>query len=168
MSPTRSDKSDGLWAEFQNTFSEFAGLSIQAFSETGSAIHPSPKLPSLCAFFQRYPETRAACRKDCFSKVAACRDSRKILSARCYAGLSYRVVPIRRRNRLHSVILVGRVLTEVFGGEQCLGFIECYKLSREAFLESLAGVRSLGSSDLDRIAVFVRRLATTFIAGDTR
>jgi hypothetical protein len=82
--------------------------------------------------------------------------------------LSYRVVPIRRRNRLHSVILVGRVLTEVFGGEQCLGFIERYKLSREAFLESLAGVRSLGSSDLDRIAVFVRRLATTFIAGDTR
>lgn len=168
MLPVRSDKSYGLWAEFQNTFSEFAGLSIQAFSGTGSAVQPSPKLPALCAFFQHYPETRAACQKNCFSKVAACCDARKILSARCYAGLSYRVIPIRRRNKLHSVILVGRVLSEVFGGEQCLGFIERYKLSRESFLESLAGVRSLGSPDLDRIAVFVRRLATSSIAGNSR
>lgn len=168
MSPARNTKSDGLWAEFQNTFSEFAGLSIQAFSETGSAIQPAPKLPPLCALFQRYPETQAACQKDCFSKVAACRETRKMLSARCYAGLSYRVVPIRRRNRLHSVILVGRVLTEVFGGEQCLGFIERYKLSRQSFLESLAGVRSLGGPDLDRIAAFVRRLATSSIAGESR
>ncbi|MHB8835203.1 MAG: diguanylate cyclase [Candidatus Methylomirabilia bacterium] len=168
MLPARSGSSVGLWSEFQDTFSEFAGLSIQAFSETGSAVHPSPKLPSLCAFFQRYPETQAACQKDCFSKAAACRDARQILPARCYAGLSYRIVPIRRRNRLHSVILVGRVLTEVFGGEQCLGFIERYKLSHDSFLQSLAGLRSLGSPDLDRIAVFVRRLATTSIAGDAR
>ncbi len=168
MALRRSGQGGGLWSEFQNTCSEFAGLSIQAFSATGSAIHPSPTLPTLCAFFQRYPETQAACQKSCFSKVASCRDARKILSARCYAGLSYRVIPIRRRNRLHSVILVGRVLTEVFGGEQCLGFIERYKLSRESFLESLAGVRSLGSPDLDRIAVFVRRLATSLAVGDTR
>jgi len=168
VSPTRSTISGGLWSEFQDSFLEFAGLSIQVFSETASPVHPSPKLPTLCAFFQRYPETQATCQKDCFSKVAACRDARKIISARCYAGLSYRVIPIRRRNRLHSVILVGRVLTEVFGGEQCLGFIERYKLSRESFLESLAGMRSLGSPDLDRVAAFVRRHATSFIAGETR
>jgi len=168
MSPLRSGRGGGLWSEFQSTFSEFAGLSIQAFDGTGKAVHPSPNFPTLCAFFQRYPETQAACQKDCFSKVAVCKDARKILSARCYAGLSYRVIPIRRRNKLHSVILVGRVLTEVFGGEQCLGFIERYKLSRQSFMESLAGVRSLGGPDLDRIADSVRRLAISSIASDSR
>lgn len=168
MSAARSGNTDGLWAEFQNIFSEFAGLSVQVFDEKGIVAHASPKLPTLCSFFQRYPETQAACQKDCFSKVARCRDARKILSGRCYAGMSFRVVPIRRRNRLHSVILVGRVLTEVFGGEQCLGFIERYKLSRELFLENLAGVRTLGGPELDRVAAFVRRLATSFTAGDAR
>jgi diguanylate cyclase (GGDEF)-like protein len=67
-----------------------------------------------------------------------------------------------------SVILVGRVFTEVVGGEQCLGLIERYKLSRQSFLESLAGVRSVGSLELDRIATFVRRLASSFIAADSR
>jgi diguanylate cyclase (GGDEF)-like protein len=161
-------KSRALWSEFQSTCSDLAGISIQAFDEKGRAVHPHPKLPALCALFQRYPETQAVCQKDCFSKAASACDSRTIASSRCHAGLSYRIVPIRRRNRLHSVILVGRVLTEVFGGEQCLGFIERYKLSRETFLESLAGVRSLGGPDLDKLAVFVRHLATTFIAGDTR
>ncbi len=168
MSATRIGNSDGLWSEFQNIFSEFAGLSVQVFDAKGIVVHAPPKLPALCAFFKRYPETQAACQKDCFSKVARCRDARKILSGRCYAGLNFRVIPIRRRNRLHSVILVGRVLTEVFGGEQCLGFIERYQLSRELFLESLAGVRTLGTPELDRIAAFVRRLATSFTAGDTR
>ena len=168
MSPARSGKSDGLWSEFQSTFSESTGLSIQAFNERGIAVHPSLQLPTLCTFFQRYPETRAACQKDCFSRVAACREARKIFPARCYAGLSYRVVPIRKHNRLYSVILVGRVLTEVFGGEQCLGFIERYKLSNKAFLESLDGVRSLSGLELDKIADLVRRMATTFIAGETK
>jgi diguanylate cyclase (GGDEF)-like protein len=168
MSPSRKHRSGALWSDLQSTFSEFAGLSIQTFNETGGAIHPAPKLPTLCALLQRSAETQAACQRDCFGKAAACRDLRKTLSTRCYAGLSYRVVPIRRRNRLHSVIIVGRVLTEVFGGEQCLGFIERYRLSREAFLESLSGLRSLSGPDLDRVAAFVRRLATSFIAGEAR
>lgn len=168
MTPARGGIREALWSEFQDSMSEFAGLSVQVFDEKGVFVHASPRLPSLCAFFQRYPETQVACQKDCFSKVARCRDARKTLSGRCHAGLSFRVIPIRRRNRLESVILVGRVLTEVLGGEQYLGFIERYKLSGELFLESLAGVRSLGSQDLDRFAVFVRRLATRFVATDTR
>lgn len=161
---TRGGKSDGLWSEFQDIAAEFSGLSVQVFDETGAAVRPIPKLPSLCSFFQRYPETAAACQKDCFGRIPRCRDARKILSARCYAGLSYRIVPIRRHNRAHSIILVGRVLTEVFGGEQCLGFIERYKLPRQAFMDSLVGVRSLATPDLERVAVFVRRLATMCFA----
>lgn len=158
----------GLWTDLQGMFSEFSGISIQAFDASGNPFLPAPVLPSLCAFFQRYPETDAACRKDCYRKVTTCRDTRRILPSRCYAGLSYWVVPIRKRNRPHAVVIVGRVLTEVFGGEQCLGFIERYKLPQAAFLENLSGVRSVVGPDLDRLAGFVRRLATTSAAAETR
>ena len=168
MSPARRRRSVDLWSEFQSSFSEFAGISIQAFDDKGEAVQPSPELPPLCALLQRHPETLAACRKDCFRKATTCRNSRNILSARCYAGLSFRVIPVHMRRRPHSVILVGRVHTEVFGGEQCSGFIEKYKLPRQSFLESLAAGRSLGGPDLDRIAAFVRRLAYSFSTADTR
>lgn len=164
----RQGRKTELWPEFQSAFSEFAGLSIQAFDEKGKSVDAFPTLPPLCAFFQRYPETQAACERDCFRKAAMCRETRKIVAERCYAGLSFRIVPIRRRNRLHAVILVGRVLTEVFGGEQCLGFIERYRLSRRSFMESLAGVRTLSGPDLDRIASFLQRLASSFAAVDQR
>jgi diguanylate cyclase (GGDEF)-like protein len=157
-----------MWSEFQSIFSELAGVSVQAFGEKWNTFPPSPDLPSLCTYLHRIPETNAACQKDCFRKAATCRDARRILSARCYAGLGYRIVPIRERNRPHAIILVGRVLTEVMGGEQCLGFIERYKLSRSSFMESLSGVRSLSSPDLDRAAVFIRRMASFFSAADRR
>jgi diguanylate cyclase (GGDEF)-like protein len=165
--PHRSNERT-LWTEFQSVFSEFAGCSVQAFDENGNPFRPSPALPSLCTFFQRFSETSAACRKDCFRKAASCGASRRILSARCYGGLSYRIVPIRKRNRPYAVILVGRVLTEVVGAEQCLALIERYKVSRQSFLESLAGVRTLGKPELDKAAVVIRRLASTALAMDTR
>ncbi len=46
--------------------------------------------------------------------------------------------------------------------------MERYKLPRQSFVESLAGVRSIGSPELDRIAAFVRRLASSFAATETR
>lgn len=168
MSQAGRGYNSGLWTEFQSVFSDFAGFSVQAFDGNGKAFHPAPTLPTLCTFFERYPETSVACRKDCFRKPTACSTSRKVLSARCYAGLSYRIVPVRKRNRPHAVILIGRVLTEVLGGEQCFRVIEKYKLPRLSFLESLAGVRSIGAADLDRMAGFVRRLASSGVAADTR
>jgi hypothetical protein len=75
---------------------------------------------------------------------------------------------MRRSGRPCAVILVGRVLNEVSGAEQYQGFIERYKLSRQAFLESLAGVRTLSSSELERVASFVERLAFTFLSSDAR
>jgi diguanylate cyclase (GGDEF)-like protein len=158
----------GLWAEFQKVFAEFAGISIQLFDERGRAVGPAPDLPPLCAFLERYPETASSCRKDCLRRMASLSGSRRILSARCFAGLSYRIVPVRRRNRPYGVILVGRVLTEVVGGEQCLGLIEKYKLSRPSFLKRLAATRSLGTADLDRAAALVRRLAGAAIAAEAR
>ena len=136
----RSGAAGKVWREFQTVFSEFAGISIQAFDAKGAAILPAPPLPSLCSYLHRQPETLAACQKDCFRKAVTCRDSRRTLSARCYAGLSYRVVPIRRLGTPHGVIIVGRVLTEVLGEEQRRGFIGRYKLSPKAFLESHAGL----------------------------
>ncbi|HWR97759.1 MAG TPA: diguanylate cyclase [Candidatus Methanoperedens sp.] len=168
MSLTRSGAAGRVWREFQTIFSEFAGLSVQAFDVKGAVIQPSPPLPSLCAFLQRQPETRAACQKDCFRKAGTCRDSRRILSARCYVGLSYRIVPIRRQGKPHAVLLVGRALTEVLGEEQRRGFIARFKLPSQAFLESQAGLRSLGASELDRVAAFVRTLALAFVAADAR
>ncbi len=166
--PARPRSYHGLWSDFQQLFSEFAGISVQAFDEIGNPVQPSPPLPALCEYLQRYPATASACRKDCFRKATTCRDSRRSLAARCYAGLSYRIVPIRASRRPHSVILVGRVLSEVFGGEQCMGLIEKYRLSRSSFLESLVGVRSIGGADLDRIAAVVRRLAFSLAVTEAR
>jgi diguanylate cyclase (GGDEF)-like protein len=168
MSSPRRERGGQLWSEFQSVFSAFAGVSIQTFDERGRALQPPPPLPSLCAYFQQFPETSAACQKDCFRKATSCRETRKILAARCYAGLSYRIVPVRKHNKPHAIILVGRVLNEVLGGEQCLGFIERYRLSRQSFLESLSGVRSLSAADLERVAAFVQRLAFSFAATDSR
>lgn len=168
MSPARGGAGGGLWPQIQSMAEESAGISIQVFDAGGGPVPPMPKLPTLCAFLQSFPATQAACRKDCFGRVATCRDVRRTGSARCYAGLSYRLIPIRGHNRLQSVILVGRVLTQVFGGEQFLGFIEKYKLSRKSFEESLAGMRSLGSPELERVTALVRRLAVSFVAADTR
>lgn len=168
MPRARVGRTNGLWSDFQGTFLGATGISIQAFDEKGVALQPAPPLPPLCAYFQRFPETQAACQKGCFGKARELRNSRKILPARCHAGLSYRIVPVRRRKRPHGAILVGRVLTEVFGGEQCLGFIERYKLSREAFLENLAGLRTIGGADLDRVAAFVRRASCSLTASGVR
>lgn len=166
MSLARRGRINAVWTEFQTIFSEYSDISVQIFDDQGSPVQPSPVLPSLCSYFLRNSETRAVCQRDCFRKATTCRDSPKILTARCHAGLSFCVVPIRRRNRTPMVILVGRVLTEVFGGEQCLGFIERYKLSRQSFLDNLAGVRSVGKVDLQKIAAFVQRLAVVLNSGD--
>ena len=168
MSPVRSGQYNRLWSEFQDVFSRFAAVSVQAFDEKGNVFHSAPELPPLCAYLQRFPETSEVCKKDCFQKVATCRGTCKILTARCHAGLSYRLVPMRRRSRPCAVILVGRVLNEVAGAEQYQGFIEQYKLCREAFLENLAGVRTLSSPELDRVATFAERLAFSFLASDAR
>jgi diguanylate cyclase (GGDEF)-like protein len=168
MSLTGSGAAGRVWREFQAVFTEFAGLSVQGFDAKGAAIQPSPPLPSLCAFLHRQPETRAACQKDCFRKALSCRDSRRTLTARCYAGLSYRILPIRRLGKPHAVILVGRALTEVLGEEQHRGLITRFKLDHKAFLDSQVGLRSLGAKDLDRVTAFVRTLALSFVAADAR
>ncbi|HEY5997851.1 MAG TPA: diguanylate cyclase [bacterium] len=168
MPLTRSGAAGRVWREFQSVFSEFSGLSVQTFDAKGAPVQPLPVLPPLCAFLHRQPETLAACQKDCFRKAGTCRESRRVLAARCYAGLSYRIVPLRRLGKPHAVIIVGRALTEVLGEEQRRGFIARYRLSNQAFLESQAGVRSLGATELDRVASFVRTLATGFVAADSR
>lgn len=164
----RRGREKGLLAEFQSVFSECSGFSVQAFDAKGRQCHPRPALPSLCAFLDRHRETHAACQQDCFRKAAACVNARGVLSARCYAGLSYRIVPIRVRNNPRAVVLVGRVLTEVVGAEQVAGFIEQYKLRRQPFLESLAQLRSLGKPDLDRAAQFLRRMALATVGVGAR
>lgn len=158
----------GLLAEFQSVFSECSGFSVQAFDAKGKPCNPGPALPSLCSFLDRHRETRAACQRDCFRKAATCGNSRGVLVARCYAGLSYRLVPVRMRNGTHAVILVGRVLTEVVGAEQCAGFIERYKLPRQPFLESLSQLKPLGAPELDRAAQFLRRLAAATVGVGAR
>lgn len=168
MALTHSAAAGRLWCEFQSIFAEFAGISVQVFDAKGTVIQPTPPLPTLCTFLHRQPETLTACQKDCFRKAATCRDSRRILSARCYAGLSYRIVPVRRLGKPHGVVLVGRVLTEVLGEEQRRNFIGRYKLTHQAFLEGQAGLRWLGAGELDRFARFVRSLAVTFVTADVR
>ena len=168
MGFARSGATGQLWRELQGVFGDFAGISVQAFDSKGVAVQPVPSLPTLCAFLQRYPETASVCQRDCFRKAVTCRESRRILSARCYAGLSYRVVPVRRLGKAEGVIVVGRVLTEVPGEEQRRGLVARYRLPPQGLRESHAGLLSLGAGELDRVARFVRRLAVAFVAADVR
>lgn len=162
MGITRSPWINRIWADFEARASENCGVFIQAFDAKGQALYAPPSLPPLCALLERHPASRTACQNDCYRKIARCGDSRTIVSARCYAGLSYRVVPVIVKHEPPVFLLVGRVLTDLFGQEQVAGFAEKFRLERHEYLEGLRGGKHLSSAELDRIAGFARRLAASF------
>lgn len=161
MGLTRSPWINRIWVEFEARALEICGVFIQAFDAKGQSFHHHPSLPPLCALLDRHPTSRAVCLNDCYRKVALAAECRAIVPARCYAGLSYRLVPIAVRQEPPVLLQVGRVLTDLFGEEQVSGFSEKYGLERHEYFESLRRSRHLSVSELDRVAGFAGRLAAS-------
>jgi diguanylate cyclase (GGDEF)-like protein len=150
-------KQNGIWRELGRLCSDLSGITIQIYSDQGKRLDPGVGESALCAYLSRYGETREACLRDCRRKLSAAAGSEEIVSGRCYAGLSYRIVPVRVRGEAPVSILVGKVVTEIFGSGQTREFARRYGLDTGDLNSGLHKMRQLSESELDRVARMVQR-----------
>jgi len=150
-------KRHSLWQELGHLCSDLSGITLQFYSGQGRRLESGSGESPLCTFLSRYGETEKACLSDCRRKLESAAGAESILSGRCYAGLSYRIVPVRVPGEAPISIVAGKVMTEIFGSGQSREFARRYDLDPGDLDSSLRKMRQISEGELDRFARMVQR-----------
>jgi len=149
---------NALWQEFGRLCSDVTGLYVAAYDRDGRALPVSSPEPPLCALLSRYRASKAACLEGCRGKLLDSISAETIISARCYGGLSYRIIPVIVRGESPVLVMLGKVITDISGDEQAGDFANRYRLDRGDLANSMRQMRHFSEGELDRLARLVQRI----------